>query len=75
MAYAHSVTARYLPAAAAPKVGLGLFRRLLAAMQAARQRQVDREIADYIAGHGGRLTDEGERAIERHILSHYYTGY
>lgn len=73
MAYAHSVTARYLPAAA-PKAGPGLFRRLFAALQAARQRQVEREIAAYIAGHGGRLTDEGERAIERHVLSHY-TGY
>jgi hypothetical protein len=42
---------------------------LLAAMILSRQRQADREIARYLAGTGGKFTDEAEREIERRFLS------
>lgn len=51
------------------KPGTGFFRRLLAAMQAARLRQAEREIALYLADTGGKFTDESEREIERRFLS------
>jgi len=47
----------------------GLLFRLFDAMMASRQRQVDREIARYLASVGGKLTDEAEREIERRLLS------
>ena len=46
----------------------GLFGRLLDAMVASRQRQVDREIARFLQANGGRLTDNLEREIERRFL-------
>ena len=49
--------------------GKGLFARLFAAMIVARQRDAEREIARYIAGNGGKFTDETEREIERRFLS------
>jgi len=60
LAYTESKTA---------KAGPGFFRRLLAAMQAARLRQAEREIAHYLADTGGKFTDESEREIERRFLS------
>jgi hypothetical protein len=73
MAYAHSiVTARdVLPGKAkpAPQAKRGLFRRFVAAMQEARMRAAEREIAAYLARSGGRFTDEQEREIERRFLS------
>ena len=47
----------------------GLFARLFAAMVAARQRQADAEIARYLGGRGGRLTDSTEREIEARVLA------
>jgi len=47
------------PACARP----GLFRRIFAALERARQRSADREVARFIAGRGGRLTDEVERQL------------
>ena len=46
----------------------GLWRRLLDSMIESRQRQVDRQIARYLAQQGGRLTDEGEREITRQLM-------
>jgi hypothetical protein len=48
----------------------GVLRRILAAVMQSRQRQADREIARFFQDHGGRLTDEIEREIERRFLSH-----
>jgi hypothetical protein len=45
-----------------------IFRRFLAAMMAARQRQADAEIVSFLNLRGGRLTDEAEREIERRFL-------
>ena len=69
----------YAPSAFAPRdlaltptstrTGHGLWQRLLAAMMESRRRQADREIARYLAGSGGRFTDETEREIERRFLS------
>lgn len=53
--------------AAAPK--RGFFARLLDAMMAARMRQAEREIANYLAETGGKFTDETEREIERVYLA------
>lgn len=60
LAYTESKTAEAHP---------GFFARLLVAMQAARLRQVEREIAHYLADTGGKFTDESEREIERRFLS------
>ena len=46
----------------------GLFRRMLDAVIATRQRQADREIARFLRARGGRLTDDTEREIERRFL-------
>jgi hypothetical protein len=73
MAYVHSATtARELiterkAAPVAPK--LGFLGRLIAAMQAARMRQVEREIGLYLSRAGGKFSDENEREIERRFLS------
>ena len=40
------------------------------AMIASRQRRAEREIAAYIEGHGGLLTDDMEREIMRHLNGH-----
>ncbi len=71
MAYASSTLApRQLAFTQTPaRSGRGLFSRLLAALMESRQRQTDREIARYLAGTGGKFTDEVEREIERRYLS------
>ena len=73
MSYARSaVTPRELgyPESRTTKVdSRGLLRRLLDAMIASRQRQTDREIARYMAGMGGKFTDDVEREIERRFLT------
>jgi hypothetical protein len=74
-AYSPTITPRDLPYAAPAKVKVNagrrpsLFGRILAAMQAARLRQAEREIARYLATTGDKLTDESEREIERRFLS------
>lgn len=45
-----------------------LVSRLLAAVRDARTRQAEREIARFIEGQGGRITDALERRIERHFV-------
>jgi hypothetical protein len=69
MAYVHTAAAPRPLTLTAPKTGPGLIRRLIAAMQAARLRQAESEIAHFLAGNGGKLTDEAEREIERRFLS------
>jgi len=44
---------------------LGLWRMIREALAEARQAQLDREIENYLAGTGGKLTDEAEREIGR----------
>jgi hypothetical protein len=48
----------------------GMFARFYAAMIAARQRQADAEIARWLGGRGGKLTDGTEREIEQRVLAH-----
>lgn len=45
------------------------FARFLAAIAASRQREAERQIARYLAGSGGKFTDETEREIERRFLA------
>lgn len=47
----------------------GFFARFLAALVASRQRPAEREIARYLAGAGGKFTDETEREIERRFFT------
>jgi hypothetical protein len=47
----------------------GVLRRVLDALRASRQRQIDRDIASLIAGRGGRITDDLEREITRRLLT------
>ena len=76
MAYVHSALTARDVLTAERKSGLkterkpGLLRRLIVAMQEARLRQAEREIALYLSRTGGRFTDESEREIERRFLSH-----
>ena len=46
-----------------------VFRRILDAIMASRQRQADYEIARFLQIHGSRLTDDAEREIERRFLT------
>ena len=65
----------YTATGATPKVSAklpakrGFFSRMLDAMMAARMRQAEREVAQYVAYSGGKFTDETEREIERRFLS------
>ena len=53
--------------------GVGILRRVFAALLQAtnesRQRQVEREIAKYVALRGGRITDDLEREITRRLFT------
>lgn len=55
-----------IPATSAPR--RSFIARVLAAMMEARQRQAEREIAQYLAMTGGKLTDDVERTIEARFL-------
>jgi hypothetical protein len=46
-----------------------VFGALLKAMDESRQRQVEREIANYVALRGGRMTDSLEREIARRLFT------
>ncbi len=46
----------------------GIFRRLYRAMLLARQRDAERAVASYLAGTGGKFTDNVEREIERRLF-------
>ena len=52
--------------------GDGILRRafgaLLNAMEESRQKQTEREIANFVSSRGSRLTDELEREIERRFF-------
>jgi len=67
MAYSPSAVAPHDFAPAIPE--RGLLRRFIHTMMASRQRQVEREIARYLMGSGGKFTDGTEREIERRFLS------
>lgn len=61
-----TTTDAFIPSAAAPKSDRkGFWNTILDAAVASRQRRAEREIAEYVAGHGGLLTDEIEREIMR----------
>ena len=47
----------------------GLLRRIVRAVVESRQRQIDREIARFLARSGGRLTGDMERRLTEHLLS------
>jgi hypothetical protein len=46
----------------------GLLARIIFAVFRWRQRQLDREMADFIARSGGRLSDDLERRMMQHLL-------
>jgi hypothetical protein len=45
-----------------------LFARLLRAQIESRQRRADRVVAQYLAEHGHKMTDDAEREIERLVF-------
>jgi len=45
------------------------FRALFEAMDESRRRHAEREISRYVDLRGGRMTDEAEREIGRHLFS------
>lgn len=49
-----------------------LWRRLSNTVQSYRQRRAEREIARFIQSRGGRLTDELERDLMRHMTASPY---
>lgn len=46
----------------------GVMRRIADAIFESRQRQADREIAQFLARSGGRLTDDIEHQMMRHLF-------
>ena len=62
LTYSHDVAA---PAAeaAAPSLRKPFWRRVFEGMVAVQQRRAEREVAAYLASHGGLFTDEMERQI------------
>lgn len=52
----------------------GFWRRLFRAVSNSRRRRADRELANFIQGRGGHLTDELERDLSRHLTAsaHYW---
>ena len=54
-------------------IGVGILRRvfdaLLKAMEESRQKQIEREIANYVALRGGRMTDDLEREITPRLFT------
>jgi len=52
----------------------GFWQRLFKAVSNSRQRRADRELASFIQGRGGHLTDELERDLIRHMTAsaHYW---
>lgn len=66
MAYAahHGALSRYAGRGVAPATPrAGVLRRILDALVESHQRQADKEMARFIAGSGGRLTDDIERRM------------
>jgi len=58
-----------------PPEKIGFWRRLSNAVRDYRHRRAEREIARFIQGRGGHLTDELERDLMRHMTSSpYYWG-
>jgi len=57
-----------------PAAKAGFWQRLYNAVGKYRRRRAEREIARFIQGRGGRLTDELERDLMRHMTSspHYW---
>jgi len=60
-----------------PPIKAGFWQRLSNAIGKYRQRRAEREIARFIQGRGGHLTDELERDLMRHMTSspHYWRMY
>ena len=60
-----------------PPAKTGFWRRLSNAVGNSRKRRAEREIAGFIQGRGGHLTDELERDLMRHMTSspHYWRLY
>src|SRR3954469_2276797 len=52
----------------APTKKPSFFARLLRAHVESRQRHADRVVAQYLVTHGGKMTDDAERQIERLIF-------
>lgn len=67
MAYARTadVPRGFVESRRTPGSGRSLLRRLRDALARSHQRAVDREIAAFLGGRGGKLTDTVEREIER----------
>ena len=57
-----------------PPANAGFLRRLFNVVGNYRRRRAEREIARFIQGRGGHLTDELERDLMRHMTSspHYW---
>ena len=67
MALAHTYAAPHGFSAGERK--RGLLRRILDALLESRMQTAEREIGLYLETHGGRITDEAEREIERRFLT------
>jgi hypothetical protein len=50
-----------------PSVRKSTWRRIIDAISVAQQRRADREIALYLANHGGVFTDDMEREVMRRL--------
>jgi hypothetical protein len=50
-----------------PRPRGGIFKRIFAAIERARQRRIEQEAGRFIAKHGGRITDDVERQLNGHF--------
>jgi hypothetical protein len=50
----------------------GVLRRIFDAIFESRQKQADRDIAAFVAQHGGRITDELEREMTRRLMTSHW---
>jgi hypothetical protein len=67
--FAPRITRPMVSEDASPPAKPGIWQRLLKALGNSRRRSADREIARFIQGRGGHLTDELERDLMRHMTA------
>jgi hypothetical protein len=70
LTYSHDSVAAPSAGTAAKRFRRPFWRRVFDGMIASQQRRAEREIAAYLASHGGVFTDDTEREIMRRLSGH-----
>jgi hypothetical protein len=72
--FAHCVGDKAVPRGCAVARKPGILRRIANAILGSRQREENREIARFLAGSGGRLTDDLERRMMQRLSTSNWSG-